>query len=58
MRCFSALNTQNLDAIEGMDIFMDMLTVIRQNRMKLDGEFATLLTNMIVLEAIAKDIDP
>jgi hypothetical protein len=37
MRCFSALNTQNLDAIEGMDIFMDMLTIIRQNRMKLDG---------------------
>lgn len=26
--------------------------------MKLDGEFATLLTNMLVLEAIAKDIDP
>lgn len=26
--------------------------------MKLDGEFATLLTNMIVLEAIAKNIDP
>jgi len=26
--------------------------------MKLDGEFATLLTNMMVLEAIAKDIDP
>lgn len=26
--------------------------------MKLDGEFATLLTNMMVLEAMAKDIDP
>lgn len=26
--------------------------------MKLDGEFATLLTNMIVLESIAKALDP
>jgi predicted unusual protein kinase regulating ubiquinone biosynthesis (AarF/ABC1/UbiB family) len=26
--------------------------------MKLDGEFATLITNMCVLESIAKDIDP
>ena len=35
-----------------------MLAIIRENRMKLDGEFATLLTNMMVLEAIAKDLDP
>lgn len=35
-----------------------MLTVIRNHRMKLDGEFATLLTNMLTLEAIAKDLDP
>lgn len=41
-----------------MDLFVDMLTIIRENKMKLDGEFATLLTNMMVLEAIAKDIDP
>jgi predicted unusual protein kinase regulating ubiquinone biosynthesis (AarF/ABC1/UbiB family) len=26
--------------------------------MKLDGEFATLITNMMVLESIAKEIDP
>ena len=26
--------------------------------MKLEGEFATLLTNMLVLEGMAKNIDP
>jgi len=26
--------------------------------MKLDGQFATLITNMLVLEAIAKDLHP
>lgn len=26
--------------------------------MKLEGEFATLLTNMLVLEALAKDLHP
>lgn len=56
--CFSVLNTQSLQDVQGMNVFVDMLTIIRQNRMKLDGEFATLLTNMMVLEAIAKDIDP
>jgi aarF domain-containing kinase len=56
--CFSVLNTQTLHDVQGMHVFVDMLTIIRQNRMKLDGEFATLLTNMMVLEAIAKDIDP
>lgn len=35
-----------------------MLATIRRNKMKLDGEFATLLTNIIVLEGIARDIDP
>ena len=35
-----------------------MLQIIRENRMKLDGEFATLLTNMIVLESVAKSLDP
>jgi predicted unusual protein kinase regulating ubiquinone biosynthesis (AarF/ABC1/UbiB family) len=35
-----------------------MLNIIRSHNMKLDGEFATLLTNMVVLESIAKEIDP
>lgn len=35
-----------------------MLATIRRNKMKLDGEFATLLTNILVLEGIARDIDP
>jgi hypothetical protein len=43
------LNNQALDDLQGMHIFIDMLTIIRSNKMKLDGEFATLLTNMMVL---------
>ena len=35
-----------------------MLTIIRMHEMKLEGEFATLLTNMLVLEGMAKDIYP
>lgn len=35
-----------------------MLNIIRDHNMKLDGEFATLITNMVVLESIAKEIDP
>ena len=57
-QCFSILNQETLEAVEGINIFVDMLTIIRENRMKLDGEFATLLTNMIVLESVAKSLDP
>jgi aarF domain-containing kinase len=56
---FSVLDSTSLNEFNvGMQIFIDMLTIIRENKMKLDGEFATLLTNMVVLEAIARDIDP
>lgn len=34
-----------------------MLNIIRDNSMKLEGQFATLITNMLVLEAMAKDLD-
>jgi aarF domain-containing kinase len=41
-----------------MELLVGMLNIIRENNMKLDGEFATLLTNIVVLESIAKEIDP
>jgi len=34
---FSVINNQGLDNLQGMDLFIDMLTIIRQNKMKLDG---------------------
>lgn len=40
--------------MEGIKLLAGMLDIIRQNNMKLDGEFATLITNIIVLESIAK----
>lgn len=35
-----------------------MLGVIRDHNMKIDGEISILLTNMLVLESIAKGLDP
>ena len=35
-----------------------MLQVIRDNGMKLDGQLGTLITNMLILEQIAKDLEP
>lgn len=55
---FSVINGADLDDLDGMKLLGGMLNIIRNYRMKLDGEFATLLTNMMVLEAMAKDIDP
>lgn len=55
---FCVINGADLDDLDGMKLLAGMLDIIRNYRMKLDGEFATLITNMMVLEAMAKDIDP
>lgn len=52
------LNGKTYSELKGMTLFHNMMATIRRNHMKLDGEFATLLTNIIVLEGIARDIDP
>jgi aarF domain-containing kinase len=35
-----------------------MLEILRKNGMSIEGHFAALLTNMIVLEGIGKTLDP
>lgn len=52
------LEGQDLDDLQGVELLTGMLNIIRNHNMKLEGEFATLLTNMLVLEGMAKDIDP
>jgi aarF domain-containing kinase len=55
---FSVLDNTSIFDIEGISLLIGMLNIIREYNMKLDGEFATLITNMVVLESIAKEIDP
>lgn len=55
---FSEIKDTSLKKIDGTKLFRNMLDLIRESKMKLDGQFATLLTNMLVLEAIAKDLNP
>lgn len=55
---FSLIKKVELRNLQGLDVLAGMLSVIRKHHMKLDGEFATLLTNMLVLEGIAKGLDP
>lgn len=55
---FKIVEGKDLKDIKGLDMLKGMLRVIRGHRMKLDGEFATLLTNMLALEGIAKKLDP
>lgn len=55
---FSALKHTTLEDLQGVELLGGMLNIIRDNNMKLEGEFATLLTNMLILEALAKDLHP
>jgi aarF domain-containing kinase len=54
---FSVLNHTAPEDLRSVDLLRGMMNIIRDNNMKLEGEFATLLTNMLVLEAMAKDLD-
>ena len=57
-KVFAKINNQNLDDLLGMKLLTGMLDTIRDHNMKLDGEFATLLTNIVVMEGLARDLDP
>lgn len=39
-------------------IFKGMLDILRKNELAIEGHFATLLTNMMILEGIGRELDP
>lgn len=55
---FKRVHQTTLDSLQGITILLEMLAVIRDHNMKIDGEISILLTNMLVLEQIGKDLDP
>jgi predicted unusual protein kinase regulating ubiquinone biosynthesis (AarF/ABC1/UbiB family) len=55
---FSIVSKTDIADLEGIDVLHGMLRVIRKHKMKIDGEISILFTNMLILEAIAKDLDP
>ena len=40
------------------EVLRSMLDILKQNGLSIEGHFAALLTNMIVLEGLAKQLDP
>ncbi len=55
---FSIVNKTDLADLQGIDVLNGMLRVVRKHNMKIDGQISILFTNMLVLESIAKDLDP
>ena len=39
-------------------IFKGMLDILNRNKLNIEGHFATLLTNMMILESIGRKLDP
>lgn len=58
LKLFSVVQLHTLKELDGVELLKKMLDLIREYKMKLDGQFATLLTNMLVLDGIAKDLNP
>jgi predicted unusual protein kinase regulating ubiquinone biosynthesis (AarF/ABC1/UbiB family) len=55
---FKKVHLTALESLQAMEVMKEMLEVVRHHNMKIDGEISILLTNMLVLEAIVKDLDP
>ena len=47
---FSFIEKVELQKLEGIDVLNGILGVIRKHGLKLDGEFAALLSNMLIVE--------
>lgn len=55
---FKHLTGLNLKEIQGIELLRGMLELVRGYGMKLDGQLGALITNMLILEQIVKDLDP
>lgn len=46
---FRRVHQTSLESLEGIVVLKEMLNVIRDHDMKIDGEISILLTNMLIL---------
>lgn len=55
---FQHLTSIDLRHLQGLYLLKGMCEIVREYGMKLNGELGTLITNMLILEQIAKDLYP
>ena len=55
---FAELNKVPIHLIDIGTAVRGLLKIIVNNEMKIEGNFATLLSSLIILEGMAKDLDP
>ena len=46
---FKKVHLTTLESLQGLTVLREMLDVVRQHNVKIDGEISILLTNMLVL---------
>lgn len=55
---FVKLSKIKIKDLQGITLLKGLLDAIREHKMSLEGEFATLLTNILIVEQIGRDINP
>lgn len=55
---FINLTNISLRDLNGLQLLKGMLYIVRDHGMKLDGQLGALITNLLILEQIVKDLDP
>ena len=55
---FDNISDVPLSDIDTGMVLKNLLDIVRKHKMRLEGHFATVLTNLLVLESLAKGLDP
>jgi predicted unusual protein kinase regulating ubiquinone biosynthesis (AarF/ABC1/UbiB family) len=55
---FKVFTRMNLKDLKGIELLKGMMYIVRDYGMKLNGQLGALITNLLILEQIVKDLDP
>lgn len=48
----------DIKSLKGIDLLKGMMYIVRDYGMKLNGQLGALITNLLILEQIVRDLDP
>jgi predicted unusual protein kinase regulating ubiquinone biosynthesis (AarF/ABC1/UbiB family) len=55
---FEDFTRMNIKDLKGIELLKGMMYIVRDYGMKLNGQLGALITNLLILEQIVRDLDP
>ena len=55
---FKEFTSMSIKDLKGIELLKGKMYIVRDHGMQLNGQLGTLITNLLILEQIMKDLDP